>query len=143
MNAIDFLIKEHNKVRTMLEDINDDSHHFDTKKNRFELLAQTLIRHEHMEHKVWYPHFKNQLSDTVKHLIKEESMAEQEIKKIKALKTEASWVAHFSKFMEDVEHHAQEEENELFPEVQKILSEEQLQEIGQSMAQYKKDHSTE
>ncbi len=50
MNAIEFLIKEHNKVRALLVDIADESHQFDTQKTRFDLLAQDLIRHENMEH---------------------------------------------------------------------------------------------
>ena len=88
MNAIDFLIKEHNKVRTMLAAISKDSHSFDTKKERFEILATDLIRHENMEHEVWYPHFKNDVPETVKHLLKEEKTAEKEIKKIEELKSE-------------------------------------------------------
>lgn len=141
MNAIEFLIKEHNKVRTMLADITNGSHHFDTQKKRFELLAHDLIRHEQMEHEVWYPHFKNEVPDTVKHLFKEEKNAEKEIKKIEELKTEAAWQEHLIKFKQDVEHHAQEEEKKLFPEVKRILSEKQLLEIGASMLAYKKDYS--
>jgi hemerythrin superfamily protein len=141
MNAIEFLIKEHNKVRTMLADIADESHEFATQKKRFALLAQDLVRHEHMEHEVWYPHFKDELSDTVKHLVKEEKSAEQEIKKMEALKTEAAWQEHFPKFKHDVEHHAKEEEKDLFPEVKKLLSEQQLLDIGAAMLEYKKKYS--
>ena len=141
MNAIDFLIKEHDKVRNMMADIADESHQFATQQKRFELLAQDLIRHEYMEHDVWYPHFKNNLPDTVKHLIKEENIAEREIKKIEGLKTESAWKEHFLKFQKDVEHHANEEEQKLFPEVRKILSEEQLLKIGIDMAEYKKEYT--
>lgn len=141
MNAIEFLIKEHNRVRDMLVDIADESHRFETQQKRFEQLAHDLIRHEHMEHTVWYPHFKNDLPDTVKHLVKEEQAAEKEIKKMSALKTEAAWQEHFLKFKEDVQHHAEEEEKELFPEVEKLLSKEKLMEIGSEMATYKKEYT--
>ncbi|MFT4059109.1 MAG: hemerythrin domain-containing protein [Legionella sp.] len=141
MNAIEFLIKEHDKVRTTLDDIANGSHHFDTQKKRFELLIHDLIRHEKMEYTVWYPHFKNEVPDTVKHLLKEEKSAEKEIKKIDGLKTEAAWKEHFIKFKQDVEHHAQEEEKKLFPEVKKILTEKQLLEIGLSMLVFKKEYS--
>lgn len=143
MNAIDFLIKEHNKVRSMLADITDGTHHFDTQKERFELLSHDLIRHENMEHEVWYPHFKNNVPDTVRHLLKEEKNAEKEIKKIKELKTEAAWNEHLIKFKDDVEHHASEEEQKLFPEVKKILSEKQLLVIGADMLAYKRTYSEE
>lgn len=140
MNAIDFLIKEHNSVRAMLMDICDDSHRYETKKKIFDKLSHDLIRHETMEHEVWYPLFKNKLPDTVKHLVKEEQGAERAIKKLDSLKTEQAWSEHFVKFKQAVEHHAEEEENELFPEVQKILSEKELKEIGLKMHTFKREH---
>lgn len=38
-----------------------------------------------------------------------------------------------------VEHHADEEEEEMFPEAQKALSQDQLVELGERMAQRKKE----
>lgn len=141
MNAIDFLIKEHNRVRKMLADISDDSHHFETQRKRFNILASNLIRHENMEHEVWYPHFKNRVSDTVRHLVSEEKHAEQAIKKLTELKTEEAWETHFLKLKDEVEHHASEEENDLFPEVRRLLSEKELETIGLKMHEFKKKHS--
>lgn len=119
MNAIDFLIKEHNKVRKLLTDISDKSHHYETKRTMFESLGNDLIRHETMEHKVWYPHFKNdrRLNEEVRHLVKEENFAEQEIKKLSKITTESAWNERFTQLKKDIEHHAKEEENQLFPEV--------------------------
>jgi hemerythrin superfamily protein len=139
MNAIDFLIKEHNKVRKMLTDINDKSHLYETQKKRFSLLSQDLIRHETMEHEVWYPYLKGKLPGTVKHLVTEEKHADKVIKKLDALKTKEAWEINFLKFKKEVEHHASEEETVLFPEVQKILSEKQLEDIGMKMFHFKKE----
>lgn len=93
MNAIDFLIKEHNKVRKTLTDISDNSHRYDTKREMFDSLCQDLLRHETMEHKVWYPHFKNnpKLSSTVQHLLTEENGAEKTIKQFDNIKTQEAW----------------------------------------------------
>lgn len=140
MDAIRFLKREHNNVRDVLANIADQSHHFETKKKQFDLLAKDLIRHENMEHEVWYPVFKDDLPDTVKHLLKEEKIAEKEIKKIESLKTEETWNEHFIKFKKDVEHHAKEEEQKLFPQVKKLLSEKQLLELGKAMLVYKRKH---
>lgn len=137
MNAIDFLINEHNKVRTMLADISDGSLHYDTKRRQFNLLSQELIRHENMEHEIWYPYFKDKIASKVKHLITEEQYAERAIKKLDDLKTEEDWEENFLRFKNAVERHADEEENDLFPEVKKILTNKQLEEIGMKMSQFK------
>ncbi|MDX1837433.1 hemerythrin domain-containing protein [Legionella taurinensis] len=140
MNAIDFLIKEHNRVRKMLADINDASHREETRRKLFAVLSQDLIRHEKMEHAVWYPHFKDRLDDTVKHLVSEEKGAERAIKQLDDTATTQTWEEQFSKFKKDVEHHATEEEQILFPKVKTLLSEEQLEKIGQDMFHFKQDH---
>ncbi len=137
MNAIDFLLKEHNRVRKMLRTISDNSQHYTTKKKQFQLLAQDLLRHETMEHEVWYPHFKDKLPSEIRHLLNEEKHAEKAIKKMADLKTEEAWTKEFLKFKSDVEHHASEEETELFPEVERILSQRELEKIGLEMFNFK------
>jgi hypothetical protein len=140
MNAIEFLIKEHNQVRAMFADISDDNHKYETQRKRFDILSEELLRHENMEHSVWYPHFKNKISPEVEHLLKEEAYAEKAIKYLQTLKSETAWKEHFLKLKSDVEHHATEEETLLFPEVEKLLSEQKLEEIGLQMYHYKKEH---
>jgi len=140
MNAFDFLTQEHNRVRALLIDIANSSHHFETQQTLFRDLGKDLIRHEAMEHQVWYPHFKNNLPNTVKHLVKEENIAEKEIKKMNELKSEIAWNEHFAKFKKAVQKHANEEEQQLFPEVAKLLSENELIEIGSKMADFKREY---
>ena len=138
MNAIEFLIKEHNKVRELLSNIDDETHRYETKRKMFDGLAEDLVRHETMEHDVWYPHFKNQLPDAVRHLVTEEKIAEKAIHKLNEMQTESAWEEQFIKFKRDVEHHAKEEEDDLFPEVKRILSEPELEKIGLKMYEFKK-----
>lgn len=141
MDAINFLLKEHQRVKTMLADIIDDSHHFETQRKKFESLAHDLVRHETMERVVWYPHLKNKVPDTVKHLISEEKHAEKAIKKLEELKSEEAWKVHFLKFKENVELHAEEEEEKLFPLAEKILSEKERDEIGLEMHAFKQHYT--
>lgn len=143
MNAIDFLIKEHNHVRQILADISMGSHKDETQKKLFHSLCNDLIRHETMEHSVWYPYFKNdnRLSQTVRHLLSEEKHAEKAIKKFdNSTLHDEEWEKKFSQLKEAVEHHAQEEEQQLFPEVKKILSDEELEKIGLEMYHFKQDY---
>lgn len=141
MNAIDFLIKEHDAVRKTLAEI-DSSPREQTKMRLFNALCQDLLRHETMEHQLWYPHFKNdqRLSATVKHLLGEEKGAEKAIKKLTNLSSYDAWQEQFARFKKDVEHHAAEEENDLFPEVLTLLSPEDLEQIGLDMHHFKVNH---
>lgn len=141
MNAIEFLTKEHNRVRKMLDDISSKNHRYEVKVKLFNILAEDLLRHEKMEHHVWYPHFKDKLPATVKHLIKDEKGAEHAIKKLEGLEDEQTFDTIFVKFKKDVEHHALEEEKNLFPEVKKILSADELSQIGQKMHEFKQAYA--
>lgn len=142
MNAIDFLIKEHDKVRKMLTDISDSSHQYETKRKLFDKLCADLLRHETMEEEVWYPQLKRktELYSTIKHLISEEKHAEKEIKTIQKITDQAEWENKFLTFKKNVEHHAKEEEEKLFPQVKKILSEKELEEIGKEMFTFKQQY---
>ncbi|MCL9683641.1 hemerythrin domain-containing protein [Legionella maioricensis] len=144
MNAIDFLIKEHNHVRQALAEIDNPSHQEETKRKMFQTLCQDLIRHETMEHQVWYPHFKNaqRLNPTVKHLLSEEKIAEKIIKQFDHIHAQQEWEQKFSKLKHDVEHHATEEEQKLFPEVKKLLTEDDLEKIGLDMFHFKQDYQS-
>ena len=95
-----------------------------------------------MEHKVWYPHFKNdsRLKEEVKHLLKEEDDAEQEIKKLNAIEDEKEWNKQFIQFKKNIQHHAAEEEQLLFPEVKQILDENELNKIGKLMREFKEQY---
>lgn len=145
MHAIDFLLKEHNKVRKNLNAIANESHRYLTKKKLFKSLSEDLIRHETMEQKVWYQNFKNsrKLRSEVKHLLTEEKHAEKAIKKLKSIQNEEKWEEEFFKFKKAVEHHAHEEETKLFPNVKEILDQSELQAIGKEMYIFKKRYKKE
>lgn len=141
MNAIFFLLKEHDKFRKMFADIANQTHKSSTKKDLFAVLCQELIRHETMEQKLWYPQLQenDKLNEIVQHLIKEEQSAAKAIKDFANIHDEKEWNKKFEKLKNDVEHHAEEEETRLFPKVDMILSSEQLDLIGKKMQTFKKD----
>lgn len=140
MNAIKFLLTEHNKVRNMLQDI-QQAVSYETKKNIFHKLGEDLIRHEHMEETVWYPFLKQDkaLAEIIPHLVSEEKKAEKAIEKLAKISEEPEWEETFLKLKADVEHHAREEEDKLFPQVEDLLGEEELEEIGKDMLTFHKE----
>lgn len=139
MDAIDFLLKEHDKVRKKFAEIKKKK---DPKSflEEFDALCKDLLVHEKMEQIVWYPKIKEnkKLYETIKHLISEEQHAEKAIKGFKSSPDEEKW-EKFLKINKDVDHHADEEETKLFPQVKKMMSKEELLEIGHEMYLFKKN----
>ncbi|RAP37565.1 hypothetical protein B1207_05175 [Legionella quinlivanii] len=142
MNAIEFLINEHEKVRSLFKDMNLSSHRKETKRRIFETIHMELARHEEMEQTVWYPQFKSkkQLTPEVRHLISEEKNAKKLMDRLSKIKSSEDWEMELAQLQEDVEHHASEEENELFPVVKKIFDEDELLVIGKEMSEFKRTY---
>lgn len=142
MNAIDFLVQEHNKVRTLFKDLNDPKHRAETQKKLFLIIADELTRHEAMEQTIWYPQLKGhkKWQEHIKHLKTEEHSAKKFMDKLKKISDAEDWQAGIKQLQEDVEHHAREEEEKLFPNVRKIVEEETLQRIGKEMKRFKEDY---
>jgi hemerythrin superfamily protein len=140
MDAIQFILKEHKKVKRVLASISQKSKRQITKKKMFNHLCQDLLRHETMEETVWYPYLKKntKLKKTIQHLISEENHAEKEIKKIKKIDNDVEWNKKFLKFKIAVLHHAAEEEQQLFPKVKKALEKKELNALGKKMLTFKK-----
>lgn len=143
MNAIKFLLNEHDHVRRVFSNITDESHRPETKCKMLEDLCEELLVHEHMEESVWYPCLKDcdeELTDVIKHLLSEEKKAEKLIKELWQASVQQKWEEKkFKKLKEDVEHHAREEETKLFPRVEDLWEEDELEEMGKTMAMFKKE----
>jgi hemerythrin superfamily protein len=144
MDAIKFILREHNKIRRTFKDINKKSRRIPTKKKMLKELCNYLVVHETMEQKKWYPHFKknSQLNAVVKHLLTEEKKAAKVIKTFKKPLSDERWEEKFLAFKKDVEHHASEEEKKLFPKVRKFFDAEELDEIGKVLRKFKIAHTS-
>jgi hemerythrin superfamily protein len=140
MNAIKFLLKEHDTVRRILADISDDSHRYETKRAMFDDLCADLVKHETTEEKVWYPFLKKNgdFDHIIKELVTEEKDAGKEIKEFKKW-DQAEWEVHFPKFKKAVLHHAHLEETKLFPKVEKTVAASDLDAIGMQMKEFKSE----
>lgn len=143
MNAIDFLIQEHNKVRKLFQDFNDPKHREDTQKKIFLTIREELIRHEEMEQTIWYPQLKGnkKWQEQIKHLKAEEHSAKKFMDKLQKLNDSDDWKVGVTQLQKDVEHHAKEEEEKLFPHVNKLIEADELERIGKEMKQFKENYN--
>jgi hemerythrin superfamily protein len=136
MDAIQLLKDDHKKVEKIFSEM-------ERKENRQKLfpeLDRELSIHAEIEEKVFYPAAK--AAEPTRDLVLESIEEHKQIKLVLAdleqtdMTTE-EWGAALQVLEEDVMHHVGEEENELFPKVKKILSRDQLEDLGTRMEELK------
>ena len=130
MNAIELLTMQHKEVKGLFAKIEKASGQ--AKRELFEKIADDLAIHATIEEKHFYPATK---AARTKELLEEAVEEHLSVKRIVADLLEmdagdAQFDAKISVLKEQVEHHVEEEEGELFPKVKKLLSAEDLEDLG-------------
>ena len=137
MDAIQLLKDDHKKVEKIFSDLENKR---DDRRALFPELDRELSIHAEIEEKVFYPAARG--AEPTRDLVLESIEEHKQIKMVLAdlEKTDmrtAEWAADLKVLKEDVMHHVGEEEKELFPKVQKILSKDQLDDLGTRMKEMK------
>ena len=137
MDAIQLLKDDHKKVEKIFSDLENKR---DDRRALFPELDRELSIHAEIEEKVFYPAARG--AEPTRDLVLESIEEHKQIKMVLAdlEKTDmrtAEWAADLKVLKEDVMHHVGEEEKELFPKVQKMLSKDQLDDLGRRMEEMK------
>jgi hemerythrin-like domain-containing protein len=144
MNAIDLLTEDHEKVKDILTRLADSTER--AVKTRAELLQKLEMEitiHTQLEEEILYPAFKEaggKEEVTMYHEAKEEHRAVDSLVLPDLKATDPSTLEFAGRVKvckELLEHHIEEEESEMFPKAREMFSEEQLNEMGQQMAELK------
>jgi len=136
MDAIQLLKDDHQKVEKIFSSM-------ERKENRqrlFPELDRELTVHATIEEQIFYPAARE--AEPTRDLVLESIEEHKQIKMVLADleqtdKTTDEWGAALKVLKEDVMHHVGEEENELFPKVRKVLSKQQIEELGTRMEELK------
>lgn len=136
MDAIQLLKDDHQKVEKIFSSM-------ERKENRqrlFQELDRELTVHATIEEQIFYPAARE--AEPTRDLVLESIEEHKQIKMVLADleqtdKTTDEWGAALKVLKEDVMHHVGEEEDELFPKVKKILSKDQLDDLGTRMEELK------
>jgi hemerythrin superfamily protein len=137
MDAIQLLKDDHKKVEKIFSDLENKR---DDRRALFPELDRELTIHAEIEEKIFYPAAKE--AEPTRDLVLESIEEHKQIKMVLAdleqtdMRT-AEWAADLKVLKEDVMHHVGEEESELFPKIKKILSKEQLEDLGTRMEEMK------
>lgn len=137
-NAIDLLLGQHEKIRSLFEQIDGMSRRPSRKKEQLvgELIT-ILSKHGEIEEQVFYPAVQNEVdgqSDEVDESMEEHHAAKFLLRELEGLSSDApryDMKVHVLK--EHLLHHLEEEEEDMFPVVREALSDERLREIGDGM----------
>jgi hemerythrin superfamily protein len=138
MDGISLLKNDHRKVEKIFSEIEKGN---GNRQQLFAELKNELEVHAEIEEQLFYPAVRDakQTHDIVLESFQEHAQVKKVLADLDAAdkKTE-HWLAGLKVLMEDVQHHVGEEENELFPKVKdKVLSKEELEELGMRMEQMK------
>ncbi|WP_416139573.1 hemerythrin domain-containing protein [Halomonas sp. HK25] len=145
MNALELLKQDHDNVRDLLTQLVNTTEQ--AAKKRPELLAKIekeLHVHTQIEEEIFYPAFlkaaKKKEDERLYHEALGEHRAVEEqvmpdLKQADPGSTEFSGQAKVLK--ELVEHHATEEEDKMFQHARKLISEDELEKLGEQMEERK------
>ena len=134
MDAITLLKNDHRQVEKLFKEIEKGD---GNREKLFKELKDELDVHAQIEEQLFYPAVRDakQTHEIVLESFEEHKQVKMVLMDLeKADKNTEHWLAGLKVLMEDVQHHVGEEENELFPKVKdKVLSKEQLDDLGERM----------
>ena len=137
-SAISLLEKDHKTVHKLLTQL-DKARERKRRQDLLRKVEKEIKIHTKIEEKIFYPAFKEAAKTKQDNIIFFEAHAEHnladlvlaEMKKEKIDSDQFAAKAKVLKYL--VEHHAEEKENEMFPRVKKLLSNEELEALGERL----------
>ena len=145
MNAIDLLTKDHKHLKALLNKT-VKAKGDDKREELIEELRSELVAHERMEEEVFYPPLRDnkKTHDIVLEGYQEHHVADLILDELLELPADSEmWEPKVKVLKENVEHHIEEEEDEMFEKARKVLSDEQLEELGTRMEAVKREALSE
>jgi hemerythrin-like domain-containing protein len=135
MDAFELLKADHQKVAELFELLETASGK--RKLDVFRRIKNELELHTHIEEAIFYPALEK--PEPTHDLTLEAYEEHNVVKDLLAELSEASsandeWQAKAKVLRENVEHHVKEEENELFDKADDVLTEEEIEALGERMA---------
>jgi hemerythrin superfamily protein len=147
MNALTLLKQDHQAVESLFERFEKAGPNANAEKRRIaEKLIERLSTHAAIEEQLFYPAVRAKAEDQVPTIL--EALEEHHAAKLmlseleKTPPTAERFDAKFTVLMENVRHHVEEEETDLFPKVREAFTVQELEELGDAMAQAKQTAPT-
>ncbi|HEX8651703.1 MAG TPA: hemerythrin domain-containing protein [Pyrinomonadaceae bacterium] len=146
MDAIELLKQDHEKVSGIFEKLEPTTENaVKTREELFAKLKQELDIHARIEEQIFYPAIREaeETHDITLEAYEEHRVVKRLLAELEAMPVgDERWGAKLKVLKENVEHHVEEEEGEMFKGARKVLSEEQIEELGARLEAAKKQEKT-
>jgi hypothetical protein len=143
MNAFELLKKDHKKVSDLFKQLEETTERaVKTREELFGKLKQELDIHARIEEQIFYPAIKDaeETHEITLEAIEEHNVVKQLLGELDSMPVDDErWTAKLTVLKENVEHHVEEEEGEMFKDAQKVLTAEQVEELGTRMESSKQE----
>jgi hemerythrin-like domain-containing protein len=140
MDAFNLLKSDHEKVAGILEKLEGTTERaLKTREELFTQLKTELDIHA-FEEKIFYPVLEKaeESRDITLEAFEEHRLVKQLLGELEAeVKDDEKWTAKFTVLKEQIEHHVEEEEGEMFKKARRVLSKEEIEELGARMEKAK------
>ena len=141
MNAFQLLKEDHQKVSGIFQQLEPTTERAEkTRTELFAQLKQELDVHAQIEETIFYPAIKQaaETREIVLEGYEEHAVVKTLLGELDGMDvTSEQWTAKLKVLMENVEHHVEEEEGEMFQKARQVLDEDQINKLGERMAQEK------
>ena len=141
MDAFTLLKNDHKTVAGLMEKIEKTTER--AVKGREELFTQLkseLDIHAQIEETILYPVLEKaeETHDISLEAYEEHKVVKQLLSELESEpKNEDEWTAKFTVLKENVEHHVEEEEGEMFKKARRVLSKDEIEELGRRLEEAK------
>jgi hemerythrin superfamily protein len=143
MDGLKMLEEDHRRVDVLFgefEEAGDQA--FKTKRGIVDKVIEELTVHAEMEERVLYPTAKEQVDEAEENVLESEEehrVVHDLLNELKAMRPEDElFDARVTVLIENVRHHVEEEEGELFPKIRKAYGPDELEALGERMAEVKR-----
>lgn len=141
MDALTLLKEDHARIKRLLEEGDQTTERGEkTRTELFAHLKETLTAHESMEEQVLYPALKAhpRAKDLTLEAYEEHHVVDLVLEELESTPvTDEHWGAKFTVAKENIEHHIEEEETEMFRACREAFSRDELEAMGERMAEIK------
>ena len=136
MNAIKLLKQQHREVEALFKQL-EKAKSARPRRKAFEQIADKLAVHATIEEKHFYPSVKRRATEEILlEAVEEHLGVKRVIADLLDLEAGDPTFEAKAKVLKDlVEHHVEEEEKTLFPKVSKAIDDDELEAIGEEMAE--------